>query len=737
MKKAKRFLTGLLSAALALSLCAMPAMAAEGEGNAQTPEIKTSVSTIDKIKKGSITIYKYLHSTELTGSVAGTGEQQSVPDGATPLKDAGFTIYQVKTADELVAYYEAAGKPDAVTADSYFENGKSKTADNLIEGIADKAVKGKDGKTERKTDANGFVKFEDLNVGMYLVIETTTPDSVVKPVDPFLVSIPMTRVQVGEQATGDQLKEWLYDVVVYPKNSSAKGDITLVKKGKTDGKENEIENLPNVIFKLQRYNENSTSEDKYDDYTVNGKCEFTTNGSGEITVQNLLKGKYRFVEIGYAENKESGYIINNNVAYEFEINDQGKLVTPDGATPNSDFVINNDNTMTVYNHKPDLEKDVKQRDITKGSDAGNDTDYAVGDTVEYTLTIYVPKNVAKLKTFKVVDTMNKNQLMHNIDSVTISSKSVEGQDVVFAANTDYKLTDTSNADTNTSEITIDFKAGMSQDKLNAAAGKTITISYTATLQPDADTTTVGNVNEAHLDYSRKTDIQEGETDTPYEIHDKAVVYTFKTGILKKGQDGNTEKLLNGVTFDLYKKYDEKTDKLKEGTTDTVIFGIKECKFLTATEAKALGLNATEAENEPKWFKVTTLTTAGEGVNAGCATVNGLPDGEYKLVETMTNKGYNLLSGPVDANLTVDYATSWTVNDKFSSDGKLIKRDVKTTTFKNGQDDYTYAPITIINRKGFDLPTTGGFGTLLFSGIGVLLVVAGVGVLLSLKKKNRA
>lgn len=735
MKKAKRFLTGLLSAALALSLCAMPAMAAEGEGNAQTPEIKTSVSTIDKTKKGSITIYKYLHSTELTGSVAGTGEQQSVPDGATPLKDAGFTIYQVKTADELVAYYEAAGKPDAVTADSFFKSPDNKTVANLNEGIADKAVKDAEGKTERKTNGEGFVKFADLDVGMYLVIETTTPDSVVKPVDPFLVSIPMTRVQVGEQATNGQLKEWLYDVVVYPKNSSAKGDITLIKKGKTDGKENEIKNLPDVIFKLQRYNKNSASTDKYDDYTVNNTCEFTTNKDGEITVENLLKGKYRFVEIGYTEGKESGYIINNNVAYEFEINDQGKLVTPDGATTNSDFVINNNNTMTVYNHKPDLEKDVKQRDITKGSDAGNDTDYAVGDTVEYTLTIYVPENVAKLKTFKVVDTMNKNQLMHNIDSVTISSKSVDGQDVGFVANDDYKLTNTSNGDT--SEITIDFKTGMSQDKLNAAAGKTITISYTATLQPDADTTTVGNVNEAHLDYSRKTDIQEGETDTPYEIHDKAVVYTFKTGILKKGQDGNTEKLLNGVTFDLYKKYDEKTDKLKEGTTDTVIFGIKGCKFLTATEAKALGLNATEAEDEPKWFKVTTLTTAGEGVNAGCATVNGLPDGEYKLVETMTNKGYNLLSGPVDANLTVDYETSWTVNNKFSSDGKLIKRDEKTTTFKNGQGDYTYAPITIINRKGFDLPTTGGFGTLLFSGIGVLLVVAGVGVLLSLKKKNRA
>ena len=735
MKKAKRFLTGLLSAALALSLCAMPAMAEDGEGNAQTPTIKTSVSTIDKTKKGSITIYKYLHSTELTDSVAGTGEQQTVPDGATPLKDAGFTIYQVKTADELVAYYEAASDDNAVTADSFFKTPDNKTAENLNDGIANKAVKDKTGKTERKTDKNGYVQFADLNVGMYLVIETTTPDSVVKPVDPFLVSIPMTRVQDGEQATGGQLKEWLYDVVVYPKNSSAKGDITLIKKGKTDGKENEIKNLPDVIFKLQRYNVNSTNADKYDDYTVDNTCEFTTNNEGKITVQSLLKGKYRFVEIGYAENKESGYIINNNVAYEFEINDQGKLVTPDGATPNSDFVINNDNTMTVYNHKPDLEKDVAQRDTTKGSDTGNDTDYAVGDTVKYTLTIYVPENVEKLKTFKVVDTMNKNQLMHNIDSVTISSKNVDGQDVGFVANDDYKLTNTSNGDT--SEITIDFKAGTSQEKLNAAAGKTITISYTATLQPDADTTTVGNVNEAHLDYSRKTDIQEGETDTPYEIHDKAVVYTFKTGILKKGQDGNTDKLLNGVTFDLYKKYDEKTDKLKESTTDTVIFGIKECKFLTAAEAKALGLNTTEDENEPKWFKVATLTTAGEGEKAGRATVNGLPDGEYKLVETMTNKGYNLLSGPVDANLTVDYATSWTVNNKFSSDGKLIKRDEKTTTFKNGDNEYTYAPITIINRKGFDLPTTGGFGTLLFSGIGVLLVVAGVGVLLSLKKKNRA
>ena len=39
MKKAKRFLTGLLSAALALSLCAMPAMAAEDTTNVDTSKV--------------------------------------------------------------------------------------------------------------------------------------------------------------------------------------------------------------------------------------------------------------------------------------------------------------------------------------------------------------------------------------------------------------------------------------------------------------------------------------------------------------------------------------------------------------------------------------------------------------------------------------------------------------------------------------------------------------------------
>ena len=81
----------------------------------------------------------------------------------------------------------------------------------------------------------------------------------------------------------------------------------------------------------------------------------------------------------------------------------------------------------------------------------------------------------------------------------------------------------------------------------------------------------------------------------------------------------------------------------------------------------------------------------------------------KKVETFTNNGQQGTNGGTQAGITD------------TEDGKTYGRHVTE----------------IINRKGFKLPTTGGFGTLLFSGIGVLLVVAGVGVLLSLKKKNRA
>ena len=80
--------------------------------------------------------------------------------------------------------------------------------------------------------------------------------------------------------------------------------------------------------------------------------------------------------------------------------------------------------------------------------------------------------------------------------------------------------------------------------------------------------------------------------------------------------------------------------------------------------------------------------------------------------------------------------NWTETNSYV-DGKLVKRTFNTSGSAFNDSDAS-PEIKVVNRAGFTLPVTGGFGTLLFSGIGVLLVLAGVGVLFSLKKKsNRA
>lgn len=739
MKKAKRFLTGLLSAALALSLCAMPAMAAS-DGETTTPPPANPVWTETE---GSITIHKY----EWNGKngEAGTGEAgDSLPSNdkgetPTPLAGATFTVYQVKNETELKEYYDNYdGKNNVAWPTSWTEYAEKDTATGgykLKSGVSLHEVGSK------TTGADGVVQFgkvpgedgntEVLPLGLYLVLETETPDSVKTACEPFFVSVPMTKVSTD---TNGALTDWLYDVHVFPKNSTAYGQAVLQKVGKQSGTNPEVTTMQGYKFKLYKKNDDGTWTwiEKKPANGVDNAGEWldadnktgvlTTGDDGKISVSGLTKGVYAFVETEV--NANDGYILDSGIAYVFKISDSGEMVAAtesdiEGAQKPETSVKSFDTTafsgaqVKVKNYKPDFEKEIK---------GNKDADYGIGDDVPYTLTVNVPENVAKLRTFTVSDEMNSDQLVVNSD-IDVKGKVGEAEETTFKEGTEYTLTITN------AEGKSGFTIAFATDKIAAYAGGTITITYTAKLQPGASVGEVGNVNSADLKYSKKTDITT-EEDPPYDIHDEAVVYTFKTGILKKGDsaDGNP---LDGVEFTLYKKVDPEKDKINAAGTAVTFMGANKT-ILTPEEAVAKKLNATVSDKS-KWFAVMTLKTDGNGE----AVANGLPTGEYKLVETKTHEGYNLLTEPVNANLTLDCTTKWSNTDTFDNTGKLIKNKYSKTEVKNSDGTlYNYAAITIINRKGFNLPTTGGFGTLLFSGIGVLLVVAGVGVLLSLKKKNR-
>lgn len=725
MKKKSRFLTGLLSAVMALSLCALPAAADDVNPEATTAKPVWTQDT------GSITIHKYEWNGTKNGAPA-TGEENDTQlpvgeDGKkpTPLAGATFEIYKVHDAKWLESYYSYSSKEtfDFKKWGDYAEKSGNayKFKDNL------------EATDTQVTTVTGEAKFENLQLGLYLVIESKAPDSVTTACEPFFVSVPMTKVTDSKT---NALSDWLYDVHVYPKNKTSYGDATLQKIGKQSGNSAENNTMKGYDFKLYKKQETGdwiqitklpkNGVDNTGD-EIGTKGVLTTDASGQISVSGLSNGVYAFVETGV--NADDGYILDSGIAYVFKIvnakmekaadADVTADKFPEGTTSfdfNS-FDANGTTRVKVVNYKPDFKKEVTKRGKTTAS-ADNDADYAIGDEVPYTLTINVPENIAKLNTFKVTDTMDKTQLLCNEESIV-----VKAEDIQLSKDTDYTLTMEA-ADSSNSGFTIDFKAN-AKTAINNYAGKTITITYTATLQRDASVDVAGNVNKADLKYSKKTNIAESETDKPYDIHDEAVVYTFKTGILKKGDDG---KKLEGVEFTLYKKFEETEDTSysEDGKTVGAIFAGNKKPFLSDDETKKLGLDSTA-----KWFEVTNLITKENGIDIA----NGLPNGTYKLVETKTNEGYNLLSGPVDANLTIDYKTTWNSKTSFDNNGQIIKHgEAKTTTFNDGK--YEYKEITIINRKGFNLPVTGGFGTLLFSAIGALLVVGGVGVLMSTKKKKK-
>lgn len=735
--KLKRFLTGVLSAVMALSVCALPAAAADEGATTTAP----STSTIDTGKKGSITIHKYLVEGDVTGGSSNYGEKLTEEPKAEAAKDVGFSIYQVMTAKELVAYYN--GK----------DNTEPKASDYKID-AADKTkvTKGnteyKSFGVEQKTDANGVTTFNQLEVGLYLVVETTKPAAVTEAVKPFLVSVPMTKV--GESGKADPT-QWLYDIHVYPKNSTQTGTICLKKQGRVGGTEiSDPTDLNGVQFKLERLKDGKAVESAVAaDWEIvtsksNSNGIYTTSTvdseNGIIKVDGLHPGTYRFTEVGYADSAadvDKKYILDTAASYTFKIeagNNGTQTVTPLDKD-NKDYTIDG-TTITVTNYAPDVDKQVVNR--TDGKTYQEAADYAVGDKIPYRIAVTIPTNIAKLKTFYLTDTPENL----NDDTSTITFYGDKECTTLIKDKTSLLKNSITVYPADTAKGS-GFKIDFDPAKLGKYAGQTIYITYEATLNKGAVTTTAGNHNKVDLTYSNKIksgNVLEDETADHNHIEDTAVVYTFQIDISKTDGSKNA---LDGVEFDLY-------EEVALGTSGA----------LSETDAKALGFTNTSVSYKKVDHGVTAaggkLTFTGLS-NSKTATAGA---SRYWLVETKTKDGYNLLGAPVEAKLDIVYKTTWAEKKEFK-DGVLVKHshDANTETFKTPIDGsqtnggtqpgteksadasrgekVTYGILSteIINKKGFQLPVTGGFGTLLFSGIGVLLVLAGVAVLFSMKKKN--
>lgn len=707
MKKKSRFLTGLLSAVMALSLFALPAAAEAGDG-----EYTATPSSINVEQKGKITIYKYIYNgIKPEEDRKGTGEatdKNKVPTGegnenATPLQYVEFTAYQVMDAATLVKYYDSMqnAKMPTVNIDDYVQK-------NAI--IEEKVTETQDGKIVghvAETGPDGKAEISDLKVGLYAVVETKHPAGVTKPTAAFLVSIPMTKQSTTTEAS--QKSEWMYDVTVYPKNTTAAAPITLQKKGVTGGDDaNATTEMSGYEFKLEKWNGaqwiaiEKASKDGQDNA---GEAIAKTDGNGKILIASLTPGVYRFTEVSGPTNSE--YIIDKDTHYLFKVTENSEIVAvtaadkiPDDSNNNFTAVDGTSKTVTVVNNKPDLEKKVQNTE-DKQTPYGEVADYGAGDMVPYKVTVKIPKNIDKLTTFKVTDTpkgLTDKKETINItvgDTKLVENGTVTVGDVVSSINS----------------VNDGFEIVFAPSKMTDYAGKELVITYQAELKGEANnTTSVVNSNTARLTYTNVIDTTSDpkpEESTRY-VEDDTVVYSFKLVVNKVGESAGAKKPLVGVKFDLYKEVED--------------------GGITSTAATALGL-----AGDKHWSKIAEVVT-GEG---GVITKNGLANGNYYLVETKTVEDYNLLSKPVQVILNKKYEKHY--QEEYNNvDGNVTHQKSETLKRYDENDKTDSGPsvsVTVINRKGFDLPVTGGFGTLLFSGIGALLVVGGIGVLMSIKKKK--
>lgn len=686
MKKAKRFLTGLLSAALALSLCAMPAMA----------ERRLITSTIDPSIEGSLTIHKYEGNEQ---------DPDKLLDGVT------FTAYKVAdivqstdtttgTTDVKMQPVEALTKikPDIqITSETKYTDIKD-TVDAALADDAEPKLIAFGTATTGAPNGKGIALFEHMPVGVYLIVETDAPSQIVNKTANFLVSIPMTEADEKETY-------WNYDIEVYPKNTAVYGGINLKKYGKNynpDGTSTEVA-LSGATFYLQRKDGDNwvtvTAPTVSDgNGTVDENGLLTTNADGMINIKDLAPGTYRFIECSAPQ----GYIMDGQAAYEFTINNDQSV------TINGDYKDTLKDTIKVVNEKPSMEKQVKT-----GVDAyGKATDASVGDVVTWKVTAAVPSNVNKLAKYILTDTMSSALTW---ESETEANLTIEtNPNVKLDKDTDYTLTVPEDG-TEGGTWTIEFTTA-GKNKLAANKVTSISVTFNTRLNKNATVNNKGNLNDASLTYSNGFKSNDEEYPTQPDpkdevIKNEASVYTFGMNIEKvDGKDSRGK--LQGAEFDLY---------LYKGSEE----------------------NPTEADlkNPDKAVKVGHYTTDVYGE----IHVSGLKNGTYYLVETKaptyTVEGktysYNLLKEPVKVVVAVQYEVTTTTTIKTDANGNVTTNKIESKKYVGGENNSGNYKVIIKNNKGFNLPTTGGFGTLLFSGIGVLLVVAGVGVLLSLKKKNRA
>ena len=345
-----------------------------------------------------------------------------------------------------------------------------------------------------------------------------------------------------------------------------------------------------------------------------------------------------------------------------------------------------DNAWVVDNPSQDVAVKREETSIDKKIDGTKKIVGAqYGDVINYDLNVPVPQYPANAikKLFYISDKLSTGL---TLDESSIKVYGVNGdEETLLVEGTDYELTKTDSKGN-----AVSFGINMNEPYYDKVKGyQSIHVDYNAVVNNQAVIGETGNPNEAKLEFNNNPYDEQGyKTDT-----DETKVYTFGIDIVKLDKDGKTP--LSGAEFNLSKHED----------------GSEPMQFVEETPGVYHLYNA---END----KGATPTTTIKVDDKGKLNIKGLNEGVYYLVETKAPDGYVKPSGAVKITITA------------SKDGQG-----NMTGHVEGEVTVGYVHQDVLNDKGFELPETGGPGTVALTAAGVVLMVGAAALIVRGRKQN--
>lgn len=604
-----------------------------------------------------------------------------------------------------------------------------------------------------KTDRNGVTSVDGLELGLYIVMETEVPEQVVETCNPWFVSLPFTNMTSQDDAdaglnTGGDY--WLYDMTCYPKNQT--GNPTLDKS---------VRNAYSSTTAADNKNGTVNSGDEYNYSTI--------NGTGALVVYNDDTNADNI-----ADTDDAAYVANRG-----GYTSDGVTAGKEGAGYSTDFEYRDTTTASAGDV---LDYILVSKLPHISSKATFLSEYTFKDILSEGITY---NNDVKIAFYDNAADANANNTANAVLTWDLNSAKYgqEYAEVVVEqdGNTGYEWKDGSE------QLTVSLtEAGLevingtgtnnpeSATDLNGLSDYYMVVYYTAIVNSD-DTLVLGddgNENDVVLTWSRTSDSYYNT------LEDRNYVYAYSLDLTKEFSDGKGDfsqvefKLYNGTdAYYVVAEQDKETGiyyvtgkNMSEDEATTFIPTDDGSLVVYGLEADTYQITEIATDNGYTLLKdqiVATINATDREINASVAGVTGMDKdaidaivayyhgGIYDENGDLVTVSEDKLTGTDGARPAVQTPDGRTIGKTDMYVGEIIPAtatvdnvvaELASHTYTKGNitdeltsDDATVT-LGVVNNANFELPMTGGYGTLLFTlaGCGIALIA----VLVVTKKSKK-